>query len=453
MESAVRRRLSRGARPCVNAPARVARATDTESPAWWDQPSTRPERQSGSGNMLSSAIAASYAAIAESHDARRNHCSPRRNALSAGSEVEPIAVVRKTSIRRVRPSSRSSRTVSESARRSTRSAASRSSRSASGRPSETSSAVAVSRAESRPAPSRLPKTTTPAPVRRPRSVADGRSARPRQRRITVVGGTLRTGPAPSRLRESTSTSPSRQSASRASGTSNGATATRSASSGTAPREWRISEPRRPRPARTEDGDARRREDSAASGADASSAGTADRSAAGRPSRAARPIETPPLAGSRPFTGVVGASSACSTSAALCGRSAGRFSRQRMSSAASAGGTLGRSVRERRRRLEQVRRHHRLRGRRRERRPAGQDLVAQHTERVEVRAVVGVRVRRRLLGRHVGRRAEREAGAGEGRLPRLVERLGDAEVGHQRVPSESSTLSGLMSRCTTPCRWA
>ena len=36
------------------------------------------------------------------------------------------------------------------------------------------------------------------------------------------------------------------------------------------------------------------------------------------------------------------SSACSTSAALCGRSAGRFSRQRMRSAASAGGTLGRS---------------------------------------------------------------------------------------------------------------
>ena len=81
------RRLSRAARPWVNVPARITRATDTESSASWAQPSTRPERQSGSGNMLSSAIAASYEAIAESHDARRNHCSPRRNALSAGSDA------------------------------------------------------------------------------------------------------------------------------------------------------------------------------------------------------------------------------------------------------------------------------------------------------------------------------------------------------------------------------
>ena len=94
IESAVSSRLSRGARPCASAPARIARATETESPATWAQPSTWPERQSGSGNVLSSAIASSYAAIAESHDARRNHCSPRRNALSAGSVVEPSEAVR-----------------------------------------------------------------------------------------------------------------------------------------------------------------------------------------------------------------------------------------------------------------------------------------------------------------------------------------------------------------------
>ena len=43
------RRLSRAARPWVSAPARITRATDTESPASWDHPRTRPERQSGSG--------------------------------------------------------------------------------------------------------------------------------------------------------------------------------------------------------------------------------------------------------------------------------------------------------------------------------------------------------------------------------------------------------------------
>jgi hypothetical protein len=49
------------------------------------------------------------------------------------------------------------------------------------------------------------------------------------------------------------------------------------------------------------------------------------------------------------------------------------------------------VRERRGRLQQVCGHHRLRGRRREWRAAGQDLVAEDAERVDVGAVIGVRV--------------------------------------------------------------
>ena len=52
------------------------------------------------------------------------------------------------------------------------------------------------------------------------------------------------------------------------------------------------------------------------------------------------------------------------------------------------------------------------------------------------------IRRRLLGRHVGRRAERQAGAGDRRLPRLVERLGDAEVGDQRVAVRDQHVVGL-----------
>ena len=49
-----------------------------------------------------------------------------------------------------------------------------------------------------------------------------------------------------------------------------------------------------------------------------------------------------LVGSDPPLGVVMASSACTISAAVCGRSAGCFSRQRMTSVASARGSTGRS---------------------------------------------------------------------------------------------------------------
>ena len=45
----------------------------------------------------------------------------------------------------------------------------------------------------------------------------------------------------------------------------------------------------------------------------------------------------------PPLGVVMSSSACTTSLALCGRSAGRFSRQRITSAASAGGSEARRL--------------------------------------------------------------------------------------------------------------
>ena len=111
-----------------------------------------------------------------------------------------------------------------------------------------------------------------------------------------------------------------------------------------------------------------------------------------------------LVGVVPALGVVISSSAWTISPALCGRSAGRFSRQRMTSAASAGGRFGR-----RRPIGSGDFRH-VRGeeldglRLRERRLAREHLVGEHAERVDVGAVVGRGVGGRLLGRHVGRRA-------------------------------------------------
>ena len=68
----------------------------------------------------------------------------------------------------------------------------------------------------------------------------------------------------------------------------------------------------------------------------------------------------------------------------------------------------------------------------ERRLAGEHLVGEAAERVDVGAMIDVRIGRGLLGRHVGRRAERDAERGEPRVRRAVadaeQRLGDPEVG-------------------------
>ena len=77
----------------------------------------------------------------------------------------------------------------------------------------------------------------------------------------------------------------------------------------------------------------------------------------------------------------------------------------------------------------------------ERRPTGKDLVAHHSEGVDVDPMVEGRVRGCLLRRHVGRRAEgdtrgREVGRGGG----VTDRLGDPEVGHQGVaPREENVF--------------
>ena len=66
----------------------------------------------------------------------------------------------------------------------------------------------------------------------------------------------------------------------------------------------------------------------------------------------------------------------------------------------------------------------------ERQPAGEHLVADHAQRVDVAAVVEPRIGEALLGRHVGRRADRRSRARQvRRLGRRAHQLHHAEVEH------------------------
>ncbi len=79
----------------------------------------------------------------------------------------------------------------------------------------------------------------------------------------------------------------------------------------------------------------------------------------------------------------------------------------------------------------------------ERRPSREQFVTERPNGVQVGAVVHVGIAGRLLGRHIGRRAERHAEGGErGGAARVRDRLGDAEVGHQRVLPRQQHVVGL-----------
>ena len=99
--------------------------------------------------------------------------------------------------------------------------------------------------------------------------------------------------------------------------------------------------------------------------------------------------------------------------------------------------------------------HRLRRWPGERRLAGQHLVEHAAERVDVGAGVDVALAARLLGAHVGRRADGEAGLGElaRRRPPASARAMPKSATSVWPSAVSRMFSGLMSRCTTPCRWA
>ena len=89
----------------------------------------------------------------------------------------------------------------------------------------------------------------------------------------------------------------------------------------------------------------------------------------------------------------------------------------------------------------------------ERQLAGQQLVEDHAQAVDVAAAVdAVRLAPGLLGAHVGRRAQHLAVDRHRDLARLA--LGQAEV-HQVRPAVAveHDVDGLTSRWTTPCSWA
>ena len=231
--------------------------------------------------------------------------------MVAAREVEPSDASRTTPMGRVRPSSRSTATVSESLSRSIRSPVPRSSTSARARAAPASNTVAVIRTESGPAPIMPPNRTTFAPVLLASSAADAGSAGPRQRRTTTVGGTVLSGPAPSRLRDSTSASPSCHSSSFRSKTSNGATATRFGSRG------------------VREGMRSRRTVNASAATTTAAPATRKRRA-----RGLAPDDAP----------AVQAVSAAARSAAVAKRSAGLFASALVTARSIASGTLSRTVR-------------------------------------------------------------------------------------------------------------
>jgi hypothetical protein len=107
-----------------------------------------------------------------------------------------------------------------------------------------------------------------------------------------------------------------------------------------------------------------------------------------------------------------------------------------------------AIRQRRRRLGEMRRGDRASRPTAERVSAGEHLVRDDAERVEVRAMIRRRVAHGLLGRHVRRRPHRDAGGGEIRVRRRRvlcgggERLGDTEVGDHSVPARQQHVLRL-----------
>ena len=98
-----------------------------------------------------------------------------------------------------------------------------------------------------------------------------------------------------------------------------------------------------------------------------------------------------------------------------------------------------------RRLQDVSGHERLRWSSGKRRTAHEQLVGHHTEGVEVGAMIGARVTRNLLRRHVRGRAKRHTDRRQTvsvRLCRRADSLCHAEVRHHRVLLRHEDVLGL-----------
>ena len=110
--------------------------------------------------------------------------------------------------------------------------------------------------------------------------------------------------------------------------------------------------------------------------------------------------------------------------------------------------------DRRRRLGQLRGEQLLRRAAVERRRADEHLVADDAERIEIGAMIGVRIAGGLLGRHVRRRADRRADERDRarsrrcvcgsvrRFARRRDRLRDAEVRDRRRAAGQQNVVGL-----------
>jgi hypothetical protein len=85
----------------------------------------------------------------------------------------------------------------------------------------------------------------------------------------------------------------------------------------------------------------------------------------------------------------------------------------------------------------VRRQHVVLGGAGKRGLSGEDLVGQHAHRVDVGAVIDLRVAGDLLGSHVRRRSEHRAAD-----RRLAQRSGHSEIGHERVARREQHVVGL-----------
>ena len=109
--------------------------------------------------------------------------------------------------------------------------------------------------------------------------------------------------------------------------------------------------------------------------------------------------------------------------------------------------------ERRRRLRQHLGDDGLRDGAGEGRLAGEHLVGHGAERVDVAPRVDVALAHRLLGGHVGGRAERHAGLGHATAAGLLHGEGDAEVGDQRLAILQEDVLGLDVAMDDAAAWA
>ena len=135
-------------------------------------------------------------------------------------------------------------------------------------------------------------------------------------------------------------------------------------------------------------------------------------------------------------------SASANCVAVGNRSAGDRARTEASARSTDSGTVSRTVRTEGTGLRHPLGDDGLRGRSGVGRLPRQHLVQHAAQCVEIAPAVDLPLGHRLLRAHVGRRADGEAGLRQALAPGGVDRPGDAEVGHPRVPAREHDVLGL-----------